>query len=150
MDKIKKEIRNIIREYINEIYDFQSDAAKFELPRKGTDDSINDFNQVNAQKEKGETQKDREKEIENNFNSPTLNNSTAPTLTNIYEDATVNLDAQVTQDNLDNVNEPNPFPNKNNSKDNVVKFFNSNIDIALNKVKYPGDTENMLPSINKF
>lgn len=155
---ILKKLRKIVRSHINEIYEFQDEMASqismnkavYELPRKGMDDSINNFNQVNAQKKEKETERDREEENDKLFNSPTLNSYTAPTLTNIYEDATVNLDAQVSQDNLDREIQQNPFPNSDDDKQKVIDFFNSNIDIILNKIKYPGNTDNMTPPNNKF
>ena len=89
-------IRKLIREEINrlfEIMDFQSAAAEqiatnmslFRLPRKGIDDSINIFNQVQFDKDKEKNQEEKEAEPGETMGYPAFNTANATTRTNIYE-----------------------------------------------------------------
>ncbi len=91
---MKNQIRKTIREEIQKLFElesFQTDAAEqlamnislHKLPRKGMDDSINYFNQVQLQKEKEKSQEEKEKEVEDGFGLPS-SSPNAPVLTNVY------------------------------------------------------------------
>jgi hypothetical protein len=94
---VKNKIRNIIREEIKKIFEisnFQTAAAEqlatnmalYKLPRKGIDDSINNFQELQYQIDKiKQPDQEHEEELENNFKSPSANYPSASVRTNIYE-----------------------------------------------------------------
>lgn len=93
---LKFRIKKLIKEEIDKLFEnlgFQSDSAHqiatnmalFKIPRKGMDDSINNFNIVQFELNKKESQEDREKEVEDKFEIPTPNTPNATVATNIFE-----------------------------------------------------------------
>lgn len=93
---LKYRIKKLIREEIKklfEILDFENSSAQqmsmnmslFKLPRKGLDDSINNFNQVQIELDKNKSDEEKEEEMSNKFNSPQLNAYGATVSTNIFE-----------------------------------------------------------------
>jgi hypothetical protein len=91
---LKFRIKKLIKEEIDKLFEsigFESDAAQqiatnmalFKLPRKGMDDSINYFDQLQFQLNK---ENPEEEDIDNQFDLPTPNIPAATTTTNIYEE----------------------------------------------------------------
>ena len=119
----------------------QPDAAEqiamnmtaFKLPRKGIDDSINNFNIIQTQKEKLETPEEKEEDLENGFEAPAFNTPNAATKTNIYEaegadgmyGGTIAM-----QVGLDKVNNPMPATFGKEAEDEFA-LYNDNIERAL-------------------
>lgn len=141
---LKIRIKKIIKEEIDKIFealDFQSDAAEqiamnmtvFKLPRKGIDDSINNFNIIQAQKEKLETPEEKEEDLENGFEVPAFNTPNAATKTNIYEaEGAAGMYGGTTamQAGLDKVNNPMPATFGKEAEDEFA-LYNDNIERAL-------------------
>jgi len=93
---LKFRIKKLIKEEINKLFEtlgFQGDSAQqiatnmalFKLPRKGMDDSINNFNQIRAKLDKEESQEEREEELDVNFKPTAPNIPAATVMTNIFE-----------------------------------------------------------------
>ena len=141
---LKFKIKKLIKEEINKLFealDFQADAAEqiamnmtaFKLPRKGIDDSINNFNIIQTQKEKLETPEEKEEDLENGFEAPAFNTPNAATKTNIYEaegadgmyGGTIAM-----QVGLDKVNNPMPATFGKEAEDEFA-LYNDNIERAL-------------------
>jgi len=94
---LKFRIKKLIKEEIDKLFEslgFESAAAQqiatnmalFKLPRKGMDDSINYFDQVQFQLDKEKSEEEKEEDVENQFDLPTPNVPAASTTTNIYEE----------------------------------------------------------------
>lgn len=94
---LKFRIKKLIKEEIDKLFEslgFESAAAQqiatnmalFKLPRKGMDDSINYFDQVQFQLDKEKSEEEKEEDVENQFDLPTPNIPAASTTTNIYEE----------------------------------------------------------------
>jgi len=174
----KEIIRKIVKKEIDGLFEaleFQADSARQlgvsmalnKLPRKGIDDSINNFNQVEFETSQQDSEEEREEELNNRFKDTSSNAYTAPTLTNLYEevdageeveinedaeineDIGVNASASLGQDNLDfDRGTRSPKASLGAETAETVKYFNDNIDRALNQIKYPGNTNDMFPPAN--
>jgi len=158
----KQQIRRLIREEINkvfEFFDFQIDSAEqietsnalHALPRKGIADNINNINIIDFEQNKKNKKTNDYEEDFDDVTVPSLNNGIAPTLTNLYEDATVNKDAQAGMLNLDYSN--NPEKNKGEFGEETkkaVKDFNDNINRELNQITRITDVDNLKPGTNIF
>ncbi len=150
---IQNEINNLF-----EILDFQMDSeqqiattsAIHKLPRKGIDDTINNINQIAFDNYNKKTEEEKNDEFKNNANIPQSNVTIVLTLTNIYEDTTVNLDAQSGQDNLDFDRGTRPAKaSLGKESEKAIEDFNDNIDVTLNKVKRLSNANNLKPPMNK-
>ena len=158
----KQQIRKLIREEINkvfEFFDFQIDSAEqietskalHTLPRKGISDEINNINLIDFEQNQKNKKANGYDENFDDVTVPSLNNGIAPTLTNLYEDATVNKDAQAAMFNLDYSN--NPEKNKGEFGEETkktVKDFNDNINRELNQIAYVANVDNLKPITNIF
>lgn len=93
---LKFKIKKLIKEEIDKLFEsleFQNAAAQqiatnmalFKIPRKGMDDSINYFDQVQFQLNKEKSQEEREKDVEDEFETPSPNTPSAPVTTNVFE-----------------------------------------------------------------
>jgi len=152
-----KIIRKLIREAVDKLFELQRfqgeeaeqlsmSTAMHTLPRKGLDDSINNWNQVEAQRDGMKTGEELEDEWDSNSNTPSPAYM-APTSTNLYEG--LNSDAANASKNLDFDRGTRP-PGGGIGADAqaVVDEFNDNINRELDDVKYPGVTSGMFPPTN--
>jgi hypothetical protein len=141
--KIKKLIREEIAK-IFEVLDFQTNAvenlatssALHKLPRKGIDDSINNYNIIQTQ-----IDKNQEEENEKLFDVPGKQHS-AVVRTNIYEREGFYGATIAAQDNLDYSNNPTSIEKKANFGQNTqdeVDLYNDNIKRTLTEVP-PGNS----------
>jgi len=141
---LKFRIKKLIKEELNKFFealDFQADAAEqiamnmslFKLPRKGMDDSINNFNIIQTQKEKLETPEEKEEDLDNGFEAPAFNTPNAATKTNIYEaEGVVGMYGGTTamQVGLDKINVPMPSTFGKEAEDEFA-LHNDNIERTL-------------------
>lgn len=168
---LKFRIKKLIKEEIKKIFEgleFETAAAEqistnmalFKLPRKGLDDSINNYNQIQSQKSRYETPDEKEDSVEDDFKSPELNAPNAATLTNIYESKEKDKeieesygiygDTAAQQQNLD-FDRGTSVNTANFSTDAQDEFdlHNNNISRELNTVP-PGNSREGGVSNNKF
>lgn len=143
---LKFRIKKLIKEEIDKLFellDFQSDASRqlatnsalFKLPRRGMDPFINYSEMSDFEKDKLESQEEKEQDIEQNFKSPSLNNSSATVRTNIYEE--INL-VDAGQQNLDKDVSSPLYGGMGKEAQDEFDLYNDNINIALNEVP-PGN-----------
>jgi len=159
---LKFRIKKLIKEELNKIFealDFQADAAHqiamnmslFKIPRKGIDDSINNFNIIQTQKEKLENSEEKEEDLETNFQVPPSNTQNAVVKTNMYEAEGIGMyDSTVAmQQNLD-VEKTVPPKTSNFSKEteDEFKLHNDNIERALKEIP-PGNARSGAITNNK-
>lgn len=157
---IQKEIRNVIRDEIKkmfESFDFEVASAEqlaktssiYSLPRKGINDTINNYNLVSIEQDKKKSEQEKEEEQKQMFKILPANAAIAPTLTNLYEDASVNATSQPQQDNLDFDSGNRPIKaSLGKDTEKAVSDFNNNIEMSLKKIKYPGKTDAKYPPVN--
>lgn len=156
--RIKKLIKEEIRKLF-EILDFQADSAEqiatnsslFKLPRKGIDDTINNYNQAKyfmSKYESGDEDGEKKEEELNKFSPPELSPAGAPVSTNIYEsDKEIKKVQENFNDNniydgtaaaMQNLDWERPVSPRtaNFGKDSQDEFdlYNDNIDMALKEI----------------
>lgn len=113
---LKFKIRKLIKEEIDKLFEiqgFQTDSAeqmaqniaRFNLPIVGIHPSINDFNLIQTELDKEQSEEEKEEELNNKFKIPSLNTLGATTMTNIFEDV---CNSMAAQDNLDTEMDPSP------------------------------------------
>jgi hypothetical protein len=163
---MKNKLRKLIREEINNLFEslgFQSSAAEqiatnmalFKIPRKGIDDSINYYNQIQSYLDKNEPEEEKEEEIKNNFEVPDFNNPNAATRTNIYESEGIEESCgiygstEAAKKNLDREIKPSP-KTANFGKESQEEFElrNDNINQELTYIP-PGESRKDGVSNNK-
>jgi len=163
---LKFRIKKLIKEELDklfEVLDFPTTAVEqmamnmslFKLPRKGMDDSINNYNLVQACLDKEDSPEEKEEEVIDKFNSPAINSGGATVSTNIYEAKEIEESygiygsTQAAQQNLDS---DGGVPPKTASftKDAQEEFdlHNNNIDRELKEIP-AGDSREGGVSNNK-
>ena len=162
---MKNLIRKIIREQISKLFEleqFETKSAEqlaqsmalYKFPRKGVDDMINNFNQVEFEREK--TEEEKEQKLKDAARTPSINGPMATTLTNLYESEIeesygIYGSTEAGKLNLDKTPIIQPINKKvslGKETEEKVSEFNNNIDIEMNQIKYPGNTNGTKPPIN--
>jgi hypothetical protein len=163
---MKNYIRKIIKEEIQklfEIADFENAAAQqiatnmslFKLPRKGIDDSINYFDQLQFQISNDQIQKGEEQDLNDKFDVPALNTPNAMVATNVYESKKVKESygiygsTEAAKKNLD-YDRTTDVATASFSQDAQDEFdwHNDNIERSLNEIP-PGNSRENQVSNNK-
>jgi hypothetical protein len=165
---LKFRIKKIIKKEIDKLFetlDIQYPAteqmainsAMFKLPRKGVDDSINNYNQVQSILDTQRTEEEKEEDFKNKFLEPVLGSSMATVSTNIYEslkdiDESYGIygSTQAAQQNLDWDRGVSPATaNYGKETQDDVDLFNGNIERDLNAIP-PGDSRENSAVNNTF
>lgn len=168
---LKFRIKKLIQEELNKLFEvigfnaasteqIATNMALFKLPRKGMDDFINNYNQIQCYLDENPDDEDKEKELDDEFEFPSINGPSATVSTNIFEEKKESKkkkiekesygiygSTQAAQDNLDRVVTPSPA---NFGDDAQAEFdmHNDNINRSL-KEKPAGNSREGGLSNNK-
>lgn len=163
---LKFRIKKLIKETIEKLFEvqgFQSAATEqmatnmslFKFPRKGIDDSINNYNLVQSYLDKINSEEEREIGLEDEFDVPAQNTPNASVSTNVYESKEIEESygmygsTTAAQKNLDCERPTSPTTaNFNKDAQDEFDLYNDNIDRSLNEIP-PGNSRSNGTSNNK-